>query len=213
MNMQTLQVHTFTTSALLWLSKADWIGLAMTRVAIAAVFLWIGSVKFAAYEADSITPFVANSPVLSFFYQQPGEYRQHLTREGELVPAQREWQRQNGTYTFSKGLGAVEICIGVLVLAGFVSAPLGAVGAVLSFLTSFVTLSFLVTTPEVWVPALGDAEHGFPFLSGAGRLVLKDVMLFAGGFLLIVGSARALLKRDDSLPTRTVRAVEWCTRR
>ncbi len=34
---------------------------------------------------------------------------------------------------------------------------------------SFVTLSFLVTTPECWVPALGSSEHGFPLLSGAGR--------------------------------------------
>jgi uncharacterized membrane protein YkgB len=41
---------------------------------------------------------------------------------------------------------------------------------------------------------LGDAAHGFPYLSGAGRLVIKDVMLLAGGFLLIVGSAKDLLR-------------------
>ena len=209
MSVRTLQARNFANSALLWLSEADWVGLAMMRVAIAVVFLWIGGVKFAGYEADSITPFVANNPVLSFFYQQPGQYKSHLTREGELVPAQREWQRQNGTYAFSDGLGVVEVCIGLLVLAGFVSAPLGAAGSVLAFLTSFVTLSFLVTTPEAWVPALGDVEHGFPYLSGGGRLVLKDVMLFAGGFLLIVGSARSLLKERRNLPTRTARAVAW----
>jgi len=69
---------------------------------------------------------------------------------------------------------------------------LGALGALLAFLTSFVTLSFLVTTPEAWVPALGDGEHGFPWLAGGGRLVLKDVMLWAGGLLLLVDSARQL---------------------
>lgn len=178
---------------LLWLSKAERIGLAMMRVAIAVVFLWIGGVKFAPYEADSITPFVANSPLLSFFYEQPTEYKVHLTREGELVQAKRDWQRSNGTYVFSNGLGVVEVSIGLLVLAGFVSTPIGALGAALAFATSFVTLSFLFTTPEAWVPALGDSEHGFPFLSGAGRLVLKDVMLLAGAFLLIVGSAKDLL--------------------
>jgi reactive chlorine resistance protein C len=47
-------------------------------------------------------------------------------------------------------------------------------------LTPFVTLSFLVTTPEARVLALGDAQHGFPYLSGAGRLVIKDVALMAG---------------------------------
>jgi len=44
---------------------------------------------------------------------------------------------------------------------------------------SLVTLSFLVTTPECWVPALGSSEHGFPLLSGAGRLVIKDAIMMA----------------------------------
>ena len=180
--------------AIAWLSRADWLGLGLMRVAIAIVFIWIGGVKFAPYEADSITPFVANSPVLSFFYRQPDQYKAHLTREGELVPAQREWQRDNRTYWFANGLGTVEVSIGLLVLAGFISTLLGAAGAALAFATSLVTLSFLFTTPEAWVPALGDSSTGFPFLSGAGRLVLKDVMLLAGGFLLMVGSARAILR-------------------
>jgi len=30
--------------------------------------------------------------------------------------------------------------------------------------------SFLVTTPETSVPALGEANHGFPYLRGTGRL-------------------------------------------
>jgi hypothetical protein len=88
--------------------------------------------------------------------------------------------------------GAVEIGIGLLVLAGLVSTRLAAVGALLAFATSLVTISFLVTPPEAWVPSLGDAQHSFPYLSGAGRLVLKDVMLLAGGFLLRVQSAKAL---------------------
>jgi uncharacterized membrane protein YkgB len=39
------------------------------RVAIAIVSLWIGALKFAPYEADSIAPLVADSPFLSFFLQ------------------------------------------------------------------------------------------------------------------------------------------------
>lgn len=192
-----------------WLSRADRLGFGLMRIAIAIVFIWIGALKFAPYEADSITPFVANNPVLSLFYKHPAEYQAHLTREGELVPERRAWQQANGTYTFSNGLGTVEIVIGLLVLAGFVSVWLGSLGALLAFLTPFVTLSFLVTTPEAWVPALGDAEHGFPFLSGGGRLVLKDVMLLAGGFLLMVESARALLA---SGATRLSVAVQGAAR-
>src|SRR5262245_5859495 len=155
------------------------IGVAALRISIAIVFLWIGALKFVPYEADSITPFVANSPFIYFFYKHPEDYKAHLTREGELKPAERAWQTENGTYAFSNGLGTVELTIGVLVLAGLVSVRLGFAGAVLAFLTPFVTLSFLVTTPEAWVPAIGDAQHGFPYLSGAGRLVVKDTLLLA----------------------------------
>ena len=172
---------------------SEWIGLHGMRIAIAIVFLWIGGLKFVAYEADSITPFVANNPVLSLFYEHPDQYAHHLTHEGELKPAERAWQTSNNTYNFSKGLGTVELTIGFLILAGLVSRRWGLVGATLGFLTSFVTLSFLVTTPEAWVASLGDAQHGFPYLSGGGRLVLKDVMMMAGGWLVLVDSARAVL--------------------
>ena len=188
---------------LLWLSRSDRLGVAAMRIAVAIVFLWIGFLKFAPYEADSITPFVANNPVMSLFYKHPDQYREHMTREGELVPAQRQWQRENNTYAFSNGLGTVEMVIGLLVLAGFVSTTVGAVGALLAFLTSFVTLSFLLTTPEAWVPALGDAEHGFPYLSGGGRLVVKDVMLWAGGLLLLIDSAKALRVKYAGLLDRS----------
>src|SRR5258705_5065554 len=140
------------------------IGIAAMKIAIAIVFLWIGALKFVPYEADSITPFVANSPLMYFFYKHPEDYKAHLTREGELRPADRAWETANNTYAFSYGLGTVELIIGFLVLAGLVSVRLGLAGAVLAFLTPFVTLSFLVTTPEAWILALGDAQHGFPYL-------------------------------------------------
>jgi len=170
------------------------IGIHAMRIAVAVIFLWIGGLKFVPYEADSITPFVANSPVMSFFYAHPGEYKAHLTHEGELKPMERSWQTGNNTYGFSEGLGTLELVIGLLMLSGLVSRRAGLAGAVLSFLTPFVTLSFLASTPEAWVPALGDAQHGFPYLSGAGRLVLKDVAILAGSWLVIADTARSLLK-------------------
>ena len=75
--------------------------------------VWIGALKFAPYEADSISPFVANSPVMSFFYKHPTDYKAHLMREGELNPADRAWQTANDTYAFSHGLGTVEVAIGL----------------------------------------------------------------------------------------------------
>jgi reactive chlorine resistance protein C len=177
--------------------QSDRIGIQAMRIAIAVIFLWIGALKFVPYEADSITPFVANNPVMSLFYEHPDQYKSHLTHEGELKPAERAWQAANNTYTFSTGLGMVEMGIGLLTLAGLLFPSLGLVGATLAFFTPFVTLSFLVTTPEAWVPALGDAQHGFPYLSGGGRLVLKDIALLAGAWLVMADSARAVLRVQD----------------
>jgi uncharacterized membrane protein YkgB len=182
--------------------RSNRIGMGAMKIAVAIIFLWIGALKFVPYEADSITPFVANSPVMSFFYEHPTEYKVHMTHEGELKPAERVWQTANDTYTFSTGLGSLELVIGGLTLAGLVSRRLGIIGAALAFATPFVTLSFLVTTPEAWVPAIGDAQHGFPYLSGAGRLVLKDVVLLAGAWLIMVDSARALLPGNGAADVR-----------
>jgi reactive chlorine resistance protein C len=194
------------------LSSSNRVALVLMRVGIAAVFLWIGALKFVPYEADSITPFVANSPVMSFFYKHPDQYKSHMTKEGELNPAKRAWQTENNTYGYSRGLGTLELSIGVLVLAGLASEVLGLIGATLAFLTPFVTLSFLITTPDAWVPALGDAQHGFPYLSGGGRLVLKDGVILAGGLMLMADGASAILRRrlgrrgPTEIPRRRLRS-------
>ena len=50
-----------------------------------------------------------------------------------------------------------------------------------------------VTTPEAWVPALGDTAHGFPFLAGPGRLVVKDVIMMGAALVTMADSAKAYL--------------------
>jgi uncharacterized membrane protein YkgB len=176
-------------------SRLDTIGIHLIRLGVAIIFLWIGALKFVPYEADSITPFVANNPVMSLFYAHPDQYRDHLTHEGQLDPVKREWQTANHTYAFSNGLGTVEILIGLLVLSYLFSRRLGMVGSVLAFLTPLVTLSFLITTPEAWVQSTGDAAFGLPYLSGGGRLVLKDVLMLAGAVVMMADSARQLLEQ------------------
>lgn len=182
------------TTLLHGLVKTERVGPTLMRLAIAIVFLWIGALKFVPYEADSITPFVANSPLMSYFYNHPIEYKAHMTHEGQLAPAQREWQVTNNTYGLSKGLGVMELLMAVLVLSYPLSRWAGLAGAVLAFITTLVTLSFLITTPEAWVPSLGDAQHGFPYLSGAGRLVLKDTMMMAGAWVIAVDAAKRILR-------------------
>jgi uncharacterized membrane protein YkgB len=188
--------NTLIQKLLIQATQLDKFGVHLIRIGVAIIFIWIGALKFVPYEADSITPFVANSPVMSFFYAHPEEYKAHLTHEGQLDIAQRQWQTDNHTYAFSDGLGTVEILIGLMVLSYAFSKRMGMAGSILAFMTPLVTLSFLITTPEAWVSSLGDADYGFPYLSGGGRLVLKDVLMLAGAVVMIADSARQLLQTE-----------------
>lgn len=171
----------------------------LMRISIFIVMAWIGGLKAFQYEADGIVPFVANSPFMSFFYQKSApEYQTYKNPEGKTVQKNIDWHQTNGTYAFSYALGSVIVVIGLLTLAGIWSAKLGLIGGILTFGMSLVTLSFLVTTPEVYVPNLGGdfatPHYGFPYLSGAGRLVLKDIIMLAAGLGVASDSAQRLLK-------------------
>ena len=174
-------------------ARVDRLGIAVTRAGLIVVLLWIGGLKAFKYEADGIIPFVANSPLMSFFLNDPANYKTHKNPEGALVPANRAWHEENGTYRFAYGLGAVIVLYGLMLCLHPWRPQIAAVGSFLVFVMSLVTLSFLVTTPETWVPALGDADHGFPFLSGAGRLVLKDAIMMGAALVTMADSARATL--------------------
>ncbi|MGN7863385.1 DUF417 family protein [Chryseobacterium sp. 22458] len=180
------------------------------RISVFIVMVWIGGLKAYQYEADGIVPFVANSPLMSFFYKNAGnkvlnedqklvsEYTLYKNPEGKVVKKNIDWQRENGTYTFSYGLGTMIVLIGIMVLLGIWFPKIGAVGGLLTFFMSLVTLSFLITTPEVYVPNLGgdypSPQYGFPYLSGAGRLVLKDIIMMAGGLILFSDSLKKVIK-------------------
>ena len=124
------------------------IGAAASRYGLALIIVWIGALKFAAYEAAAIEGLVANSPLLSWMYGIAS------------VP------------TVAAVIGVGEIVLGVLIairpFAPRLSA-VGSLGAIIMFLT---TLSFLLSTPGVWQP-----DYGFPFLSGAGQFLVKDLIL------------------------------------
>jgi len=180
------------------LARLDRAGIALTRLGLIVVLLWIGGLKIAKYEAEGIVPFVANSPTMNFFYAHPApEYKKHMNREGELVPANQAWHESNNTYTFAFGLGAVIVAYGLLLCFHPWLPQVAALGSALVFVMSFVTLSFLVTTPETWVPALGGPDHGFPYLSGPGRLVLKDAIMMGAALATLADSARAYLRRQS----------------
>lgn len=180
-------------------------------ISIFVVMAWIGGLKACQYEADGIVHFVSNSPFMSFMYNNSDkyvendkgemvkEYTLHKNPEGKMVQKNIEWHKSNGTYLFSYGLGTAIVLIGLTVLLGIWFPKIGFIGGLLTFGMSIVTLSFLITTPEAWVPNLGGdmptPHHGFPYLSGVGRLVIKDIIMSAGGLLVSLDAARRILKK------------------
>lgn len=146
--------------------RLERIGAAVIRYGLALIIVWIGALKFAAYEAAAIEGLVTNSPLLSWMYGIAD------------VP------------TVAAVIGTGEIVLGLLIairpFAPRVSA-VGSLGAILMFLT---TLSFLLSTPGVWQP-----DYGFPFLSGAGQFLVKDLILLGA----------AIWTAGDSLNAASVR--------
>ncbi|HEY1190003.1 MAG TPA: DUF417 family protein [Gemmata sp.] len=186
-------------------ARADRIGLAVARLGLVVVLVWIGSLKVYKYEADGIVPFVANSPFMSFFYADASNYKTHMNPEGAVVPANRAWHEANRTYPFALGLGSVIVLYGLLIALHPVLPQAATVGSFLVFVMSFVTLSFLVTTPEAWVPNRGGPEHGFPLLSGAGRLVIKDAIMMGAALITMADSAKAYLRKREARSPGAVR--------
>jgi uncharacterized membrane protein YkgB len=131
-------------------SQAEAVGRELARYGLVVVVAWIGLMKFTAYEAEGIRPYVANSPLMSWVY------------------------RPMSVRGFSAVLGVVEFGIALLIAARPFSPRASVLGSGLALGMFLTTLSFLVSTPGVWEPSLG----GFPALSALpGQFLIKDLAL------------------------------------
>ena len=143
----------------------------LIRYGLVLVIGWIGAMKFTNYEAHSIEPMVAHSPVMGWMYK--------------LLSVQ----------TFSNLLGIVEIAIASLIALRPFSPKLSSIGsasAVLMFLTA---VSFLFSTPG-WKPSLG----GFPALSALpGQFLLNDVVLLGAAVSTFGEAARIPIAENLSV--------------
>lgn len=130
-------------------TRLESIGLTVTRYAVVLVLVWIGAMKFTAYEAGAIQPLVANSPLMSWLYA--------------ILSVQ----------ATSNLIGVAEIMAGVLIGLRPWSAMACVLGSLMGIVTFTITLTFMFSTPG-WEPSLG----GFPALSVApGQFILKDAVL------------------------------------
>lgn len=149
--------------------RLEAIGRHSVRYGLVLVLLWIGAMKFTAYEAEGISGLVTNSPLMSWAYQV------FSTRQ------------------FAALLGASELLIAGLIAARPFSAMASAVGSALAVGMFLTTLSFLLSTPGVIEPSLG-----FPALSVLpGQFLIKDVVLL-GAALWTAGEALRGTRRSSN---------------
>lgn len=148
--------------------KLQAVGTFITRYGLVVIFAWIGAMKFTAYEANGIQPFVANSPFMSWLYN--------------ILSVQ----------AFSNGLGVLEIAIAAMIAARPISARTSAAGSALAAVLLLGTLSFMLSTPGVWEASAG----GFPALSAfPGQFLSKDLVLL-GASIWTLSEALTGIERE-----------------
>lgn len=133
----------------------------VTSIGMIVMLLWAGRFKMTSLGAQSITPLVIHSPLIS-------------------------WQfRLFGPYIGSDIIGLTEITAALLYIAGYFKAQAGIVGGLITTFMFFITSSMLVTTPGAII-----SFHGMRYMSFLGLFLYKDVLAFGASLYLIAGFRR-----------------------
>jgi reactive chlorine resistance protein C len=119
------------------------------RYGLVIVLAWFGAMKFTYYEAQGISPLVANSPFIGWVY--------HFM----------------SISTFGRVLGTVELVTAALLAAKPWFPKASVVGGLLATVFFVGTLSFMCTTPGIGEASAG----GFPVLSANGEFLMKDIAI------------------------------------
>ena len=145
-------------------SRVAPVGDLAVRYALVFVIAWIGALKFTTYEATSIQPLVASSPLMGWVY--------------DIL----------SVTTFSAVLGVVELVAAGLLAVKPWAPRVSIAGSVMAIGMFVVTLSFMFTTPGVMAPEAG----GFPVLSLVGSFLIKDAVLLAVALWTLGDAVRTL---------------------
>jgi uncharacterized membrane protein YkgB len=126
------------------------------RAAMVIIFAFFGYTKWHQYGAQTMIPFISNSPFIFWLYPAFG------IRGGARV------------------LGASEWIICALLYAGFWDKRFGILGALGSTGTFFTTLTIIPFIPNGWDPAAG-----FPAMTGVVAFLVKDLVFLAVSIYLV----------------------------
>jgi len=142
------------------------VGEKVIRYGLVVILLWVGALKFTAYEAEGIQGLVANSPLMSWMYSVMS------VRGASML------------------IGVVEIVLGLLIATRPFAPMLSAIGSFGVIFMSLITLTFIFTTPGVWQPG-----YGFPYPSPMpGQFLAKDLLML-GAAIWTAGEALRAARR------------------
>jgi len=154
-----------------WAARLEAIGGAILCYGLVAILLYYGTFKFTAEEAKAIEPMVANSPLFSWLHTALG------------------------TQGISNVIGVAEIAIAALIAARPFSPQVSALGSVLSIGMFLSTLSFLLSTPDLWHFV---EWHPLPATNAYGVFLMKDVFLLGAAAWSAGGALRAVRRRSEN---------------
>ena len=153
-----------------WGLTLENVGSKVLRYGLVIILLWVGGLKFTAYEAEGIKGLVANSPLMSWML-------------GVM-----------SLQTVSSLIGTVEIILGLMIATRAFAPKVSAIGSIGAIFMFLITLSFVLTTPGVW-----QVGYGFPFPSPMpGQFLAKDILLLGAAIWTAGESLRATNLRQMS---------------
>lgn len=135
----------------------------VARYGLVIVLAWFGAMKFTHYEADGISHWVANNPLMSWMY--------HVM----------------SVDAFGRLNGSVELITAVLLAVKPWYPKASVAGGAIASLFFVTTLSFMITTPGTGEASAG----GFPVLSADGEFLMKDIALLGLALWLLADAVEA----------------------
>lgn len=149
------------------------------RWSLVVIFLLFGTAKFALYEAEGVAKIAENYWLFGWLYPLGG-------------------------VSFASGaIGTVELVTGLLLALGNRWNAASLLGSAMGVCTFLVTLSFMIGAPNAF-----EKGYGFPFLGSTGQFLMKDVVLLAGCFNLLL---LALRQRAADRTSRSLQATSAVT--
>jgi uncharacterized membrane protein YkgB len=142
----------------------DMVGGLLARYGLVIVIAWYGGLKFMDYEAEGIQPLVSASPFMGWLY--------------DIF----------SVHAFSALLGVFELAAAGLIAVKPWWPRVSLFGSVLAVMLFLATISFMFTTPGVFVASQG----GFPALSLDGGFLMKDIALLGVSVWTLTDALRAV---------------------